>query len=381
MNPRDLFTHHTRGITWLNHAAISPLPAPARRAMEQFLEERSNGPIENFREWETILTECRERVRRLISAGSADRIAFTANTSEGLSLVAEGIDWNPGDEILLNDMEFPANIQPFRALQSRGVRLNILEVPEGRLEPDRIEKALTPATRMIAISAVQYLHGFRADLNAIGELCRRHELWFVVDGIQALGAVPVDVEAAGIDALATGGHKWLMGPMGAGFLYLSDRLQHALRPARTGWLSVERPMEMRNYEQPWLGTAAYYETGTRNMIGISGLNASLELLLETGRDRIESSIRSLTQRAIDRIQEMDGVRLISPEDPGLRAGIVTFRLESGEVPDPLAEQLAGEGIHFSIRDGMIRISPHFYNLDEEVDRFFDRFAALRSDVA
>lgn len=371
------FPHIEEGYTYMNHCAISPLSNPVRQAIEKYLEVRNRGPVEQFEQWMEVAANCKEKIARLIHASTPDQIAFTGNTSDGLSIVAEGIPWKPGEEILLNDMEFPANIQPFRALHRKGVTTTVIKTKGQRITAESIREAITPNTRMVAVSAVQYLGGYRANLREIGELCRQNNLLFVVDGIQALGASKIDVQDAHIDALATGGHKWLMAPMGIGFLYLSDRLMSRLEPVKTGWRSVEKPWELTRFDQPWRETADRFETGTPNMSGITGLNASLNFLMEVGIGHIEQHVKLLTQHANTQIEELGGCTVQTPLGASERAGILSFRLPDGEDPEELVGKLKQDRFILSSREGLIRIAPHFYNTQFEIDELFARIRSNR----
>jgi selenocysteine lyase/cysteine desulfurase len=319
-----------------------------------------------------LTEDARDLISKLIGSETSERITFMGNTSDALSAVAEGLEWTAGDEIILNTMEFPSNIQPFRILENRGVKLIYLE-PDGygKITPEMIESAITPKTKMISISFVQYLNGFRADLKSIGEICKTHDIYFAVDGIQGLGAFELDVEESHIDALASGAHKWLMSPMGIGFLYLSEKLANEIKPAKTGWLSVEVPWEMSNFEQPWLPVSKHLETGTYNTIGIVGLNASLKHLLEIGIKSIENEILDLSAYLISNLSNQKGVTLLTPENENEHAGIVTFELDSEKSADQIVENLQSKQITISARNGCIRISPHYYNTVDELQRLLD----------
>ncbi|MGH9483121.1 MAG: aminotransferase class V-fold PLP-dependent enzyme, partial [Terriglobales bacterium] len=225
-----------QSCVYFNHAAASPLATTTRKAMERVLAElNQSGPPLDWQAWLTALDRTRHALARLIGAQARD-IAFTKNTSEGLCSVAQGLEWARGDRVVSFECEFPANLYPWLALRPRGVELELLP-PAALSDLDRLRQALRGA-RLLSVSFVQYLSGFRADLEAIGELCHEAGALFVVDAIQGLGAFPVDVRRAGIHALAADGHKWLTGPEGAGFLYVSPELLDQLTPAEVGWLSV-----------------------------------------------------------------------------------------------------------------------------------------------
>lgn len=371
---RDLFPITRTGRVYMNHAAISPLPTPTFEATRRWLEVRNSGSVENFEEGMQTTDDTRSRVAAYINAPSPDQITFLGNTSDAISAVSEGLQWNEGDEIILNTLEFPTNVQPFRRLKTKGVTIRYVESDNHRVHPVDIEALITPKTRLVSISAVQYLSGFRADLERIGNLCAKHDIFFVVDGIQALGASPIDVQSCKIDALATGAHKWLMSPMGIGFLYLSKNMQAVLEPYKTGWLSVENPWELSKFEKNWLPVNQHLETGTPNMIGITGLGASLKVFDGIGTDAIKQHIMHLSGYLIDQLQSKSDVSILTPEDENQRLGIVAFSVNSSADIDidSVLETLKQQYITISAREGYFRISPHFYNTEEEVDTVLNK---------
>lgn len=364
---RHLFSHHTNGLIYLNHASVSPLPLSVYQVMEKYLRERTFGMVENFEVWTQTMEETRKNIAGLIHAPLPEQITLTGNTSDGISAVAEGFPWQKGDEIILNTMEFPANIQPFRALEKRGVVLSYLSPVDGKITPEMIDQAITPSTRMVSVSAVQYLNGFYADLENIGDLCRSRNIFFVVDGIQALGAVPMDVKGFHIDALASGGHKWLMSPAGTGFLYLSEKLSERLRPYKTGWLSVVDPWQLTNYDQNWKSVSGHLETGMLNTAGFLGMNESLKMFFNIGVRNIRTTILETSRYAIDLLQKEPDITIISSVTDASRSGIVTFRLNDDADPEELTNSLRQKNIAISSREGLCRISIHFYNTKQEIE--------------
>jgi len=369
---RTLFPHTSKAHIYLNHAAISPMSDRVKHAIELFLADRNSGNIDNFQEWMELTQETRDLISELIGTENSNRITFMGNTSDALSAVAEGIDWNMGDEIILNTMEFPSNIQPFRILENRGVKMVYLEPDEaGRITHQMIKKAITQKTKMVSISFVQYLNGFRADLKSIGEICKANGIYFVVDGIQGLGAVALSVEKYNIDALASGCHKWLMSPMGISFLYLSEKLSNNIKPYKTGWLSVEEPWEMSEFNKPWLPVSQHLETGTYNMLGIVGLHASLKHLLEIGIETVQYEILKHSNFLISKLSNKEYVELLTPTAPHERAGIVTFKRRGEKSAEKIVNGLKSRKITISTRKGFIRISPHYYNTEEELQTALD----------
>lgn len=366
---RSLFTHHTSGNTYLNHAAISPFPVSVQKALSRWIDIRANGPVDNYSELEDTVSDTRALIADYVGSASPNHITFMGNTSDALSAVANGLDWKDGDEIILNSMEFPSNVHPFRILESKGVRLQLIPHENFTITSDHIRASITPKTKLVSISAVQYLSGFRANLEEIGKLCHEHDILFVVDGIQALGAAPIDVESCKIDALAAGAHKWLMSPKGIGFLYLSENIQRKMKPVKTGWLSVEDPWSLSDFNKAWLPINSHLETGTINILGIAGLKSSLQLFKTIGHDDIEKHIQSLTGFIYERLHDSPGheISIISPADPDRRLGIISFRVEGTDSCDAVVEQLKKSGVTLSARENYFRMSPHFYNTEAEID--------------
>lgn len=364
---RENFPHTKTGHIYLNHAAISPISRSVKQGIDRFLSDRHTGKIDNFEMGMSIVQETRDLISGFVNAESSDQITFMSNTSEGITAVAEGLKWNEGDEILLNHMEFPTNVQPYRILDRFGVNVRYIEPEDNKVTPHMVESAITSGTRLFSISAVQYLTGFKADLEAIGAICKKHDVLFVVDAIQYMGAGTIDVQACNIDALATGGHKWLMSPMGTGFLYLSDKLSRRLKPYKTGWLSVQEPWELSNFEQEWLPVSQHLEIGTPNVIGFAGMNASLKTLNSIGPDRITENILNLTEYLTAKLSQQKNTQLISPKEQKERAGIVTFTTTDITDTEAFVETLKKKNITISSREGKLRVAPHFYNTIEELD--------------
>jgi cysteine desulfurase/selenocysteine lyase len=365
---RVLFPYLASGRIYLNHAATSPLSTRVTDAISCHLKDRMTGALETTERDVAMIRTWRETVQKLINAESSDRVAFQMNTSDALNLVASGLPWQTGDRVLLNDAEFPANLHPFLNIRRHGVEADMLRVHDGVVTPEIIADALKPETRLLALSAVQFLSGYRADLREIGTLCRSRGVVFVVDGIQAVGAVPIDVQDLRIDALAAGAQKWQMAPQGTGFLYVSEALQDRIRQQYVGWLSVKSPFDFRALDQPLARSGRRYEGGTPNILGIYAMREALAVLLEFGLDAVASQIHGLTQILIDRFSDIPGVRVITPSAPSLRAGIVTIQPPEGTRSEDLAEELKKQGILISLREGLLRFSPHFYNSAEEMER-------------
>jgi selenocysteine lyase/cysteine desulfurase len=354
-----------------NHAGTSPLSSRVVAAMQEHLRQRSEGMLETYPIDTEMVRRLRESVRALINAEDAKRIAFQPNTSDALNIVAAGIPWKTGDRVLLNDQEFPANVYPYLNLKRSGVELDVVGSRGGIVRVEDIERTLSPRTRLVAVSAVQFLSGQRTDLEAIGDLCRSRGAIFAVDGIQAVGGVRLDVQRMKIDALAAGAQKWQMGPHGSGFLYVTEELQSIIRQQYLGWLGVQDPWDFRNYAQPLAPSARRFEGGSLNMPGLWGMDAALSLLLEQGPSAIEDQILMLTRILAEGLASIPGVTVITPLADKLRAGIVTAQLPSSAGGEAVFSRMQREGVTAAVREGKLRFSPHFYNTPGEMETAVD----------
>ena len=365
---RSLFPFTASKRIYLNHAGTGPLSTRVVSAIERHLHERSEGILETYPADIEIVRRLRASIAALIHAEGPERISLQGSTSDAINVIAAGLPWRSGDRILLNDLEFPANVYPYHNLKKSGVELDIITSRDGLVTIDMIERGLTGRTRLVALSAVQFQSGHRADLAAIGALCRAHGIVFAVDGIQAVGAVRIDVQAMQMDALAAGAQKWQLAPHGTGFLYVSEALQSRIRQQYLGWLSVQDPWNFRDYEQPLARSARRYEGGSLNMPGIHGYDAAVSTLLEFGPATIEDQILDLTAMLHAGLEALPGITVITPRDRNARAGIVSIQLPPGINDKRFLVKMHEEGIVPALRDGMIRYSPHFYNSAEEMAR-------------
>lgn len=335
--------------------------------MQDFAADQMENGSTGFAKWIAEYDAFRASAARLVG-GSAAEIAITKNTSEGLSFIANGLDWKSGDVIVAIRGEFPANYFPWTELSRRGVELRWVELHDGAIDLDELDRACQGA-RLLAVSYVQYLSGFRLDLDRAGEICRRRGCLFVVDAVQGLGAFPVDVESSAIHALSVSGHKWLLGPEGVGFLYIAKELMPHVAPVEMGWTNVSGfpSYSSRRELRP---DAGRYECGTLNTIGCFGLRASLDLFLEVGQPLIADRIHALAERLIEGAREI-GYETIRERDRDSGSGIVTIR-KPGADSDRTAARLAARQTSVAARHGWIRASPHFYNEPEDVDRLLEQ---------
>ncbi len=356
----------TNESAYLNHAAIAPISTRTADAVKNTLVEMLSSGGLSFRKWMDRVDRAREACASLIGAEKAE-IAFLGNTSDALGAVANAVGWRAGDKIMVSMPDFPSVVYPWLHLERRGVEIVPVHRREGRLEPKDIEKAISPGARMLVISAVDFLTGFACDLEAMGDICRKKGVLFCVDAIQLLGALPLNVEQAGIHFLACGSHKWLMGPVGCAVLFVSRESEEEVRPDRIGWKSVKDEEDFFTFQREIKRGASGFEPGSLNILGISGLGAAVELILEVGVEAIEKKLMELTGSIVERLREESLGPVLLPEDGG-RSGIVSFR----PVGDPveLARRLLEEKIVVSERRGLIRVSPHFYNNMDELERLF-----------
>ena len=359
----DEFPVRNRYI-YLNHAATGPLPRRSAQAMQDMATDQMEAGGFNWTGWLESAAGLRKAAARLIGA-SASEIAITKNTSEGLSFVANGLDWRPGDIVVAVKGEFPANYFPWARLERRGVKLRWLELRDGCIDLDELDQACDGA-RLLAVSFVQYLSGFRLDLDAAGEICGRRGCLLVVDAVQGLGLFRIDVKRSRIHALSASGHKWLLGPEGCAFFYIDHEFMPQVDPVEFGWTNVQG-FPKHSVQDNLRRDAGRYECGTLNTIGCFGLRASIELFLEADADAISERVLDLTDRIADHVSNR-GFELGAPRKPSTGSGIVSFR-KDGVDAEATRQRLAAERVSVSARKGYIRASPHFYNTETEIERF------------
>lgn len=350
---------------YLNHAAVSPISRRVCTAIEALVRDHNEHAAMHTREWEARHAEVRGLAAQLINAGP-EEIAFVKNTSEGLSMAANGIDWREGENVVITDVEFPANVYPWLNLKGRGVDVRFVAERNGRIGADDIRAAVDARTRAVSISLVEYGNGFRNDIATIGALCRERGILFIVDGIQALGALRFDLAETPVDILTADAHKWLMGPEGIGLFYCSRQVMDRISLYEVGWHTVAHAEDYATYDFTLAPDARRFECGTLNTVGIYGLGAALELILEVGIDVIQSRLRVLTDGLIEGLRSK-GYRILSPRGDGEWSGIVTFASERYPVPD-LHKTLRSQNIITARRGGGVRVSPHYYNTEDELRR-------------
>jgi selenocysteine lyase/cysteine desulfurase len=365
---RALFPVTERAV-YLNHAAVSAPPLPTLAAIESQLKDVAENGSVNYRRWINVKESARALAAAMIGA-RARQIAFMRNTSDGLATIANGLRWRAGDNIVTFRREFPSNIYPWlRLRESFNVEVRMCEEQHGRINLAEMIEMIDERTRVVAISHVQYGSGFRADLERLGRAARKRDALLVVDMIQAMGALPIDVEAELIDAAAGACHKWLVTPEGVGLLYLSDRARERLQPTLVGWVSVPKPEEYENFEQEWSDGALAWETGTGPTALIHGLEASLRLLTQTGVKRIATHLEELTDYLCERLSESD-YDVISSRRAGEKSQLVCLRHRHGKwMPDKLYAHLKRQNIIVAPRNDRLRVAPHLCNTIGDIEEF------------
>ncbi len=350
----------TKNLIYLNHAAVAPLPRRGAEAMQRMAQDALDHGALHYPDWMEAVEGVKRAAARLLNADPAE-IATVKNTSEGIATVALGLDWRPGDRIVAFREEFPANFYIWKKLEQwKGVRVEWLSCMAPLEEIDRAARG----ARLLSISFVQYLNGYRANLEAIGEICARHGVFFFVDAIQGLGALPLDVRRARIHALAADGHKWLLGPEGCGILYIQRDWQDAIEPVEFGWTNVAGWQDYSSRDMTLRSDAGRYEPGTLNVIGCFGLRASIELLLEAGIDHIAPHVLRLGDLIAQWAKEKRYEVMIE-RTPENGSGIVSIR-KDGIDARWLWSRLRDAGIVTAPRQGWLRLSPHFYLSPDDV---------------
>lgn len=364
---RDLFDLDPN-LVFLNQCGIGPLPKAAVKATCDAIRDharKGSKGMPGLPLTAESIESCRKMAAQLIGAGT-DEICFVKNTVEGLCTIAAGIRWKPGDNIVSNRLEFPANLYAWMNLAEYGVTVRLAEPDGGRVEPSALFALVDDNTRAISISFVQFLNGFRADLEAIGAFCRERGIFFIVDAIQGLGVVPLDVNKAKIDFLAAGGHKWLLSPIGSGILYCRRELIPDMRVSGVGHLSIKPGQPFTVVDLQLRDDARRFEGGIVGYSAVCGLGASLAMFLEIGVPRIEAYIIRMTDYAVAGLLDR-GFKIISPRGAGEKSGIVSFESSSLEEAERLHQKLDKLNFVLSRYGRVIRVAPHFFNEQAEID--------------
>jgi cysteine desulfurase/selenocysteine lyase len=354
----------TQELIYLNHAAVSPLCRPASEAMKRLADDATRFGSLHYDEWLEAYADLRKAAARLINARPSE-IAIVKNTSEGISTVAMGMRWRPGNRVIAFKEEFPSNYYPWARLEERGVEVTWLSIYDPL---ERIAEVL-PGARLLAISYVNYLSGYRVDLEALGKLCAAQNCFFFVDAIQGLGAYPLDVERCRIDALASDGHKWLLGPEGNGILYVREKWLDAIEPIEFGWTTPAGYADYSSRDMTLRADAGRYECGTLNTVGCFGLRAAIEFLQTVGIAEVSRLVDGLATRLEDAARAK-GYQVMIPRSEKTGSGIVSIRHPEVDARVILSS-LKRNRVLAATRQGWLRMAPHFYITQEEIDHVVD----------
>ncbi|UCH81132.1 MAG: aminotransferase class V-fold PLP-dependent enzyme [Nitrospiraceae bacterium] len=359
-----------QNFIYLNHAAVSPWPLRTAKAVQAFADENLSEGSMHYPEWLKKETALRQQAALILNAQSSDDIALLKNTSEALSVVAYGLDWQKGDNIVSSDQEFPSNRIVWQSLASKGVEFREADLGSSISPEDALFSLVDEKTALITISSVQFGAGLRVDLNQIGKFCRERSILFCVDAIQSLGAIQFDVQDIHADFVMADGHKWMLGPEGLAIFYTNPESRDKLRLNQFGWHMVEDHGDFDRRDWETAGSARRFECGSPNMLGIHALHASLSLLLEIGMDHIEKEVLKRSKHIMDMINSQHNLDLISSDKDNRYAGIITFTHHNGE-NERLFQHLINNNIFCAFRSGGIRLSPHFYTPITQLDHVFD----------
>jgi selenocysteine lyase/cysteine desulfurase len=360
----------TKHSVYLNHAAVAPPPLPTVEAVQsQFTDVVENGLL-HYRSWVATKDRARTLAAEMIGA-RPEQIAFMRNTSDGISTVANGLRWRAGENVVTFRREFPSNVYPWLRLRDAyGVEVRMCEERNGRIDLDELLGLIDERTRVVAISHVQYGSGFRSNLEKLARAARKVDALLVVDVIQAMGVIPIDVDAEMIDVAAGACHKWLLTPEGIGLLYLSDRARARIEPTLVGWVSVPQPEDYANFEQEWRDGALAWETGTGPTALFYGLETSLRLIRETGVQQIATYLEGLTDYLCESLITSD-YEVVSSRKEGEKSQIVCIRHRGDLTPMTIYSHLRRQKIYVAPRGERVRISPHFYNNKADIDALIE----------
>ena len=361
-------------ISYLNHAAVAPWPQRTAAAVQVFAQQNTQQGAKDYPRWLAKEQQLRQALQSLINAPSSDEIALLKNTSEGLSIIAYGLDWQPGDRILIAKDEFPSNRIVWESLASQGVQVQQIDLACEDPEAAFIQQ-MDAKTRLISVSSVHYSSGLMLDLSRLGQACRQRNILFCIDAIQSLGACPLDVQACEADFVVADGHKWMLGPEGLALFYFRRPLLDPLKLYQYGWHMIAHAGDYDRQDWQPAASAKRFECGSPNMLGIYALEASLSLLLEIGLDTVYQELQQRTDYLKQRLQALPNIRLLPPIAQRPSSGIVLFTpLEQD--PNTLYRSLMSQQVICAYRGGGVRFSPHFYTPYSALDLAIERLTQL-----
>ena len=352
---------------YLNHAGVGPWPQRTHTAINQFSKENILTGAQYYPRWLRVEKQLKQRIQALINAPSNDDIALVKNTSEGLSMVAYGLDWQAGDNVVISNHEFPSNRIVWESLAAMGVTVKTAVLESADTPEQAVIAAMDDRTRLLSISSVHYASGLKMDCAELGRACRARDILFCIDAIQSVGAQVFDVEAYQADFAVADGHKWMLGPEGLGFFYSRPAARNQLKLTQFGWHMVENHGDYDTLEWQPAASARRFECGSPNMLGIHALNASLSVFEEVGMPQVEAALQENVSYLIERLGNLPHIDIISPTDPARRAGIVTFKHQQQD-NQALYAALMKQGVVCAYRGGGVRLTPHFYTPVAKLDQ-------------
>jgi len=362
----------TRKYAYFDNAAVGPLPARTLEAANRVMQEKCEGDL-HWMEWEETVEQARKSIGPLIEA-DPNEIALVHSTTEGLAVVANGLSYEKGSNIITCDMEFQTNLFPWQAIARRqGVELRVVRNHDGKLLMEDFSQVIDRKTRLVAVSYVQFSNGFRIDLEELSKIAHENGAYIVTDAVQAVGQMPVNMSKLGVDFLAASGYKWLISPISTGFLYVRRDLLDQLWPTMVGYRADQDPWVFGFREFSPAASARRYEAGQLNFPGFAGMKQSTELIQSVGTDHIWQRTLALQDRLLNSVRGKAAVEVKSHLDPASRSGILNLACKD---PDSVAKRLLEHSIVVSVRSDGLRISPHFYNSEEEIDKLASELSAL-----
>lgn len=365
----------TNNCIYLNHAAVSPWPQPVADAVQTFARENLEWGSMHYLRWLETEQALRDKACRLLNADSADDIALVKNTSEGLSFVAYGYPWQSGDNVVGIAQEFPSNRFVWQSLADQGVTFRTLDLDKlaGQAPEQALMELCDRDTRILAVSAVQYTTGLRLDLEQLGAFCHRRGILFCVDAIQQLGAIPFDAQSCQADFVIADGHKWLLGPEGLGVFYSRAEARDRLKLTQYGWHMAEDSGHYQADTFTPARSARRFECGSPNMLGIHALNAALGILLDEGMEQVWRQVSRKTEQLEEGLKQLPNLRILSNRDINRRSGILTFTA-GVERDEQIWQMFQQNRVMAAQRGGGLRLSPHFYTPESQLQELVERIS-------
>ncbi len=358
-----------KNIVHLNHAAVAPWPVLTRDAVIAFANQNASIGSQKYEQWMQTEQQLKQRLALLVNAESSDEIAILKNTSEGLSLIAQGLTFNSGDNIVIPAEEFPSNKVVWQALQTQGVETRLIAVQDIENPEQALIDAMDKNTRLLSCSSVQYACGLRLNLNLLGQACRSNNTLFCVDAIQSLGAMVFDAQACFADFVVADGHKWMCGPEGSALFYCRKEVQPQLQLRQYGWHMLKNAFDFSRQDTDIqiADNAQRFESGSPNMLGITALNASLGLLLDVGLENIQARVLANSRYLFEQLRKLSDINILTSDETDRFAGIVTFQKRAIDNVK-LYELLQSKNVICAYRGDGIRFSPHFYTTSQDIDK-------------